>query len=154
MVNAVCNVADHVTPHTGVHDYSPQRGKRVLAMMFCVAAVSLADLAMTLTYATTTGMMEVNPIARYLMNADSPLLIVLWKLVTAGLSMSVLIALRHRRIAEYASWICLIGMLALAAHWVNFNHQVTLATPELSTLAGNNSPYWVHMGDDVRVAQY
>ncbi len=122
-------------------------------MMICVAAVSFADLAMTLTYATTVGLMEVNPIARFLMSADTPLFIILWKLMTAGLCIGVLTALRHRRHAERASWVCLIGMLALAAHWINFNHEVQNATPELSTLAGNSSPYWVHMGDEIRLAR-
>jgi len=158
MVNALCIAAvpatSALTAESAAGAQSAGRAKRVIAMMVCVAAVSFADLAMTLTYATTVGMMEVNPIARYIMSADTPVFIILWKLMTVGLCIGVLTTLRHRKSAERASWICLLGMLALAAHWVNFNNQVQHATPELSTLAGNDSPYWVHMRSDVQLAQY
>jgi hypothetical protein len=114
-------------------------------MMIIVGCVSAIDLALTLTYATTIGMMEVNPLARAVMKLGSPLLVVLWKFATAGFGIGTLLYFRKNRYAEVASWVCLIAMLMLLAHWINFNHSVLSYADDLAVLSGGDFPCWVQM---------
>ena len=121
------------------------RDGRIVTMMTIVAGVSAIDLALTLTYATTIGMMEVNPLARAVMRLGSPLLVVLWKLVTAGFGIGTLLYFRKNRYAEVASWVCFIAMIMLLAHWLEFNHSVLSYADDIAVLSGGDFPCWVQM---------
>ena len=121
------------------------REGRVLGLLAAVAMISLADLYMTLTYATSVGMMEVNPLARLVMSFDSPALVVAWKVATAGLGIMILGCLRSRRIAEIGSWISFAAMVLLLVHWMNFNAHVVHYSDELASLYGSDAACWVQM---------
>ncbi|MCX5691049.1 MAG: DUF5658 family protein [Planctomycetota bacterium] len=118
---------------------------RVVTLLVAVALISIGDLAMTLTYATSVGMMEVNPLARLVMSFDSPWLVVAWKLLTAGFGITVIAMLRSRGIAEIAAWISFAAMLVLLVHWINFNTHIVSYTDELTSLYGSDAYCWVQM---------
>ncbi|MBL9000968.1 MAG: hypothetical protein JNK25_07515 [Phycisphaerae bacterium] len=135
---------DARTPRIGLLRFD--RPKRVMLLLVATGFMSLADLVMTLTYATSVGMMEVNPIARAVMAGGSPWMLSLWKFATAGLGLGILFALRRVRKAEAASWMVCAVMTALTLHWMSFNHAVAHCADEYAALAdGTDNPHWVVM---------
>ena len=123
-----------------------RRSNRVILLLGATFAMSLADLAMTLTYATSVGMMEVNPIARAVMEHGSPWMLALWKVATAGLGLGILLYLRRLPKAEIAAWLCCAVMTALTVHWMGFNKEVTNCGEEYAALANfPDDPNWVKM---------
>ena len=123
----------------------PSREHRVITLLIAVALISIGDLVMTLTYATSVGMMEVNPLARMVMAFNSPMLVVLWKALTAGFGITVLTMLRSRWTAEVAAWICFAAMMMLLMHWIDFNTDIVLYTEEIANLSGSDAHCWVQM---------
>jgi hypothetical protein len=124
------------------------RPKRVTVLLGATLAMSLADLAMTLTYATSVGMMEVNPIARAVMSTGSPWMLTLWKVATAGLGLGILFYFRRLPKSEIASWLCFGVMTALTIHWIGFNKEVAACGDEYAALANcTDNPSWVLMAN-------
>lgn len=122
------------------------RSKRVVALLVATLAMSLADLAMTLTYATSVGMMELNPIARAVMATGSPWFLALWKLATVGLGLGILFTYRRFWKTEAATWLCFAMMAALTVHWIGFNKNVTDFSEDYAALADyQDHPHWVLM---------
>lgn len=121
------------------------RACRVWMLLAGVALISVADLIMTLTYATSVGMMEMNPIAHAIMSTGSVWLVVLWKFATAGLGIAILSRFRRHRAAEIASWLCFAGMIMLLVHWMSFNAQIVGYADEIASLSGSGAPKWVQM---------
>src|SRR6266478_4968970 len=60
------------------------RSCRVIALLVAVVLMSLGDLHITLTYLTSVGMSEGNPLARWVMGYNNPGLLVAWKLAPGG----------------------------------------------------------------------
>jgi len=121
------------------------RGLRVGLLLASVAAMAGADLWMTLTYVTSIGMMELNPLARAVMLHGSPWLLAAWKISTSGFGVVALFCTRRSGYAEIAAWLCFAVMSLLTAHWISFNGQITNYAEELTALAGTNSECWVEM---------
>jgi len=86
------------------------------------------------------------------MNSGSPLLIVLWKALTAGAGIAILIWLRRSLFAEIGSWLIAFVMLGLTVHWMLYNHQILLFADELALLQGNSSEFWISFAQPIRVA--
>ncbi|MBS0197260.1 MAG: hypothetical protein JSR77_10925 [Planctomycetes bacterium] len=123
------------------------RSRRVGIILAATFVMSMADLAMTLTYATSIGMMEVNPIARAVMALGSPAALCVWKIATAGFGLGVLYAFRTRFKAEIAAWVCFIAMTLLMCHWFNFSRDISACGEEYAALSEpeNDNPHWVLM---------
>jgi hypothetical protein len=119
------------------------RGIRVLLLCLATLCMALGDLMMTLTYVTSVGMVENNPLARAVMEQGSAALVVVWKMTTIALGLGILTWKRHSRAAEIGAWVVFAAMLALSIHWVNFNHAVASMCPEYSHLAMTGDPRWV-----------
>lgn len=101
-----------------------RRSRRVFILLAAVALLGLGDLYSTLTHVNSIGMVEINPVAAYLINADSDAGLVLYKLGTIGIAVGLLMRTRHHRSAEAASWILILVMTALTFHWHNYNETV------------------------------
>jgi hypothetical protein len=98
--------------------------------------MSLADLVMTLTHLTTIGMLEANPIARWIMQMQSPSLLVLWKVGTLGVAVAILLRARRLTCGEIAAWICAAVLLWLMVRWsVYLDHIDLLASADLRMVA-------------------
>ncbi len=121
------------------------RSLRVSLLLAATCLMCLADLWMTLLYATSIGMIESNPIARAVMEHDSPYMLAGWKLATVVLSNGILFWNRRVWYAELATWLCFLTMAALSVHWLNYSNQVSSYTTELSMLAMTEDPRWVTM---------
>lgn len=105
------------------------RGARVVTLVVLTVLVSLADLYMTLVYATSVGLHEGNPLARAVMLYNCPWVVVAFRALTITLFAIVLIRVRAHRSAEIAAWSCALVMGWLMVRW----HEYNAHTHELST---------------------
>jgi uncharacterized membrane protein YhaH (DUF805 family) len=126
--------------------FAPEnRARRVVFLLAATALMCLGDLALTLTYTTSMGMVETNPIARAVMANNSPLFVVLWKLATMVLGLGILFWARRVRAAETAAWLCFFIMVALCLHWLSFATVVSGLPSDYAQLASLDDPRWVSM---------
>lgn len=97
------------------------RSRRVALLIAGIVLLSLGDLLITLTYLRTTGMVEANPIAAWLIRTTgSTAALVAYKLLTVGVCVGLLHRLRRQVEGEVAAW-CAVVILALAAvQWYQY----------------------------------
>ena len=136
------------TPDRGMLCISPAaaaRGRRVTLLVLAMAMMGLADLGLTLTYMSSVGMLEANPIARAMIDVGGARQLVIYKLFTIALSGGILYILRRRRAAEVCAWISCSVLLLLSAHWANYNAALASATIDLGVLAADAR--WVHLAE-------
>ncbi len=106
--------------------------------------LAIADLYLTLSYATTVGMIELNPVARLVMEHQSAGAVTVWKLATTSLGLGILYCFRSRRNAEIGAWVCFLALGALACYWAFFTEQ-SLRQPAEYTAAGADDPRWISL---------
>ena len=119
------------------------RSRRVMLLVFLICAMSAVDLYLTLLYVTHTGMNEMNPIARAMMEYQSPALLALWKAATVGLSVGILLLIRKQRSAEWGAWAGCLVMGWLMTHWVVFIDETRDMNLEVAQALGANDPTWI-----------
>lgn len=126
--------------------FAPEaRPRRVVFLLAATALMSLGDLALTLLYTTSSGMVETNPIARAVMAHNSPLFVVVWKLATMVLGLGILCWARKTKAAEVAAWLCFLILVALCVHWLSFATVVSDLPSDYAQLASLDDPRWVSM---------
>jgi hypothetical protein len=115
------------------------RSRRVSVLLTAVLLISLADLDMTLAYATSGGMIEANPIARAVMSYGSSGVLAAWKLASVALCVGILFRTRARRSAEIATWVCFLMLVWLSFRWEKYNEQMPIfgSTVMVDAEAGN-----------------
>lgn len=96
------------------------RATRVLLLLGAALIVSVADLVMTLRFVTSVGMIEANPIARWIMKSGDATTLTIFKMVLTLLSLGTIFFFRRHRSAEIAAWFCFGVMLLLSLHWLDF----------------------------------
>ena len=80
-----------------------QRSQRVTWLLFGVVALSFVDLFLTITYLTSVGMSEGNPIAVWLLSTTNSIWpLAIYKLATVTVCVSLLYANRYKRQSELA----------------------------------------------------
>ncbi len=105
--------------------------------------MSLADLAMTLTYMTSVGMLESNPLARAVVQSGGPGMLVAWKLATVGLACGILIAASRRAIGEFGSVLGCLLLGWLMVQWFAYVEGAHELTPALCSLTNGQVHDWV-----------
>lgn len=121
------------------------RSRRVLALLVAVVLLSIADLEMTLGFATSGGFLEANPIAHFIMQHGSVSAVAAWKLLTILFFALIIYRARASRIAEYAAWFCFFALLWLMLRWNGYTEQVAFITPYMSTAEQLADPRWVSL---------
>jgi hypothetical protein len=121
------------------------RARRVTLLLAATALMCLGDLSLTLTYVTSMGMVESNPIARAVMEGHSPAFVVLWKLATMAVGLGILFWARRTRGAEVATWLCFLVMAGLCVHWLGFTTAISSLPSEYAAMAALDDPRWVSM---------
>ncbi len=96
------------------------RSRRVTLLVLATATLGLLDLAFTLTYMQTIGMVELNPLARFMIGIGGAGQLVRFKLFTIVLSGGLLFLIRRKRGAEWCAWISLVTLILLSLHWVRY----------------------------------
>jgi hypothetical protein len=103
---------------------TPGRSRRVVLLLAAVALMSVADLALTLEYATSVGLFEGNPVARAVMSYNSASLLAAWKLSSVGVCLWILFRTRHTRSGEVGAWVCFGTLAWLTVCWTGYNSQM------------------------------
>lgn len=119
---------------------------RVVSLLVAIFAMSMGDLYMTVTYASQVGMIEMNPLARALMQGESHAPIIIFKLATVTLATMLLFKVRQTRVGELACWAGMVGLLWLTIRWAEYNKAMEELTPAIHTLANVEPGSWVEMG--------
>jgi hypothetical protein len=117
------------------------RARRVVAILLGVVSLGLIDLWHTLTYMRTVGMVELNPLARAMIDLGGERQLVLFKLFSIAVSCGVLYLIRRHRSAERCAWLSLLVMGALTIYWLTYNDHM-LQVASLDTHALMADPRW------------
>lgn len=127
-----------------VRSLVPARPWRVSVLIIAIVLTSLADLGLTLTFLTSVGMAEANPLARAVIGTGSIWAIVGFKVALSGVAAGILFGARKTRTGEIGAWVGALIMAWLLVRWdayINDSHVFTIA------LHGS-----AHVGDDRWVA--
>lgn len=108
--------------------------------------MGITDLACTLAYLHGMGMIELNPLARFLIEHGGAASLACFKGLTLLVCVGLLIRLRARVQAEVAAWVCMAVMVALTIHWAQYNEAIAQLTPYLSE-AFTPDAAWVRLGE-------
>ncbi len=119
---------------------------RVVSLLVAIFAMSMGDLYMTVTYASQVGLIEMNPLARTLMQGESHAPIIIFKIGTVTLATMLLFKVRHTRVGELACWAAMVGLLWLTIRWAEYNKAMEDLTPGIHTLANVEAGNWVELG--------
>lgn len=111
------------------------RADRVCILVAVAAILNLADLWLTVHFMQTTGMVELNPLARFIAGAGTSGLAV-FKGASVLTHAAVLAALRRRRSAEVGAWVSVLALALLTSHWLTYvGASSELTGRELAALA-------------------
>ena len=103
-----------------------RRARRVTFLVLATALLGLFDLAFTLTFMRSMGMIELNPLARLMIGIGGAGQLIRFKLLTIVLSSGLLYLIRRRRGAELCAWVSL-GAL----QWVRYTRTTEEIGPML-----------------------
>lgn len=120
-----------------------QRSFRVVLLGVAIAAMSSIDLYLTLLYVTHTGMNEMNPFAREMMQYQSPFVLAIWKALTVSVSLGILMLIRKQRSAEIGAWAGCLVLGWLMVHWSTFIYETQHMNIELMHEIAVGDPTWV-----------
>ena len=123
--------------------FAMDRPQRVTTLVLLAAVLGLFDLLYTLSYMRGAGMMELNPLARTMIEIGGAQQLVLFKLGSIVTSCGILYLLRRHRQAEVCAWVSLAALAFLAAHWINYNGHVIEVAAVADATAFTNDPRWV-----------
>lgn len=125
------------------------RPRRVVLLIIAIVLMGLADLLLTLTYMRGVGMIEANPIARYMLSIGRERQLILYKLASLGLCCGTLYLIRRHRKAEVCAWVCSAIMVVLSIHWTRYNVAMESLRHEMAEIAlqGGSGDPWVTLAE-------
>ena len=116
------------------------RSRRVNLLIVGIVLLSLGDLLITITYLQSTGMLEANPIAGYIIRVTGSVsILAAYKALTVGICVGLLYRLRRLVEGEAAAW-CAVSILAfMSFQWYHYARQFDTTDLELarSTVLGD-----------------
>ena len=101
--------------------FGARRPMRVVVLLAGVVVLSLADLAITIAHLRGVGMIEVNPIAAYLIKTTgSSWALAAYKCATLAVCVALLYRARRHVIGEMACWLALAILAGLSVVWDSY----------------------------------
>lgn len=122
-------------------------------LAIAIAIMSAFDLYLTILYITHTGMNEMNPLARAMMEYQSPAILALWKGCTVLLSVGILLIIRKQRSAELGAWVGCLVMGWLMIHWGSFIHNSKEVDIDTLIAQSKDNPSWITMPTQAQVLE-
>lgn len=101
-------------------------------LLGAVALMSLGDYLMTVEHMRGPGLVEGNPIARFIVNHGSETALALYKFGTVGVAIGILFAYRRQRLAEAASVVACLALAALCVQWMIYSDELSALSEETS----------------------
>ena len=103
-----------------------RRCRRVIVLIGAIIILSLADFLVTMTHLKSTGMVEANPIAVYLIRTtESPWVLASFKALTVLICVSLLFKLRRHVEGEIAAWCAVLVLAGMALMWHSYSRSLT-----------------------------
>jgi hypothetical protein len=101
-----------------------------------IVLLSLGDLLITITYLQSTGMLEANPLAGFIIRlTGSASVLTVYKAITVAICVGLLYRLRRLVEGEVAAW-CAVSILAfMSLLWHDYARQFDNADLELARSA-------------------
>ncbi|TVQ75752.1 MAG: hypothetical protein EA380_10105 [Phycisphaeraceae bacterium] len=132
-----------LTPAEGkTRVFSCPTGQRRLFLAMCaIVLMGLTDLACTIIYLTNIGLLEANPIARWVIVQTGVGGLIAYKSATMLFTCGALYAIRRHRASERCAWICATILLGLMAHWAHFNAVIPSLSHEMILIALNEHAF-------------
>ena len=127
----------------------PGRPTRVVALIITILFVSVADLILSLTFLTTVGMAEANPLARMVFASNSVGLVVAFKLGLSGVACLFLWLARKTPTGECGAWLGALLMVWLLVRWDVYIEESHVFTTVLNAPAPHHhhDSQWVAIVD-------
>ncbi len=100
----------------------PVRERRLLLLLASIWLISAFDLGFTLVARALGLLVELNPIADWLMWNHGDLAVTAYKVALLGTGTIILWWYRRRRSAETAAWLILVVHVFLSVHWYAYYH--------------------------------
>lgn len=105
-----------------VHATELHRSERVTWLLLGVVCLSIADLVLTISYLTTVGMSEGNPIVVWLLKSTNSVWpLVLYKGFTVSICVTLLYRTRFKRQSELAAWCAMLILVTLSIWWNQYS---------------------------------
>jgi hypothetical protein len=100
------------------------RSRRVILLIVGIILLSVGDLLITITYLQSTGMLEANPIAEYIVRLTGSIsVLTAYKALTVAICVGLLYRLRRLVEGEVAAW-CAVSILAvMSLQWYHYARQ-------------------------------
>jgi hypothetical protein len=124
-----------------------RRSRRVVLLLIGILLLSAADLAVTLMNLHTIGMLEANPVARFIIENTNSWGLAAYKTITVFICLSVLYHLRRHVQGEVAAWVGLGILVLLTFYWGHYTSRTH--TPDVIniTLNGQLDERWLTLAD-------
>lgn len=132
-------------PRLGAPPDPRRRQVRVGVLLLAVVLLSLGDLYMTLVHLRGVGMIEANPLARQVIDLNSPPALAAWKLATVVLAVGLLFIVRRTRSGEIGAWLAVGVLTWLTLRWTTYSDTLADLQPQYALEAAQNDPKWVAM---------
>lgn len=122
------------------------RSIRVVVLIIAIIALSLGDLFMTMTYLRSGGMGEGNPVARLVIEYNSPALLVAWKCASVLLACLIFAVYRRKPFTEAACWCCVLILAWLTVQWWNYSSEAAELAQHIPVIAtASERTDWVQL---------
>lgn len=125
----------------------PGRSTRVAFLLAVIVVLSMLDLLLTLIYVTEIGLIEDNPVARFVLQTGGPGLLIVTKIASVGFCTGVLFWARRRGFAEVAALFGAVVLVWLTVRWVNYIHVFTDVTASIEELEDHSQGAWMTMAE-------
>jgi len=101
------------------------RSRRVVLLIVGIVVLSIGDLGVTLLHLKSSGMMEANPVAAWIIaHTGSGVLLTAYKAVTVAICAGLLFRLRRHAEGEIGAWCALLILAAVSFQWYQYTREI------------------------------
>ncbi len=107
-----------------------------MLLLFGTWLLSVFDLAFTLAARSMNVLIEMNPIAGWVLEHHGDWAVVVYKVTLMAAGTAILVVYRQRKCAESAAWFLILVYSLLSVHWYSYYHgeDASEAVIEASTI--------------------
>ncbi len=105
------------------------RSRRVILLIVGIVVLSIGDLGVTLLHLKSSGMMEANPVAAWIIaHTGSGVLLTAYKALTVAICTGLLFRLRRHVEGEIGAWCALLILAAVSFQWYQYTREIGFAS--------------------------
>ena len=105
------------------------RSRRVVLLIVGIVVLSIGDLGVTLLHLKSSGMMEANPVAAWIIaHTGSGVLLTAYKALTVAICAGLLFCLRRHVEGEIGAWCAVLILAAVSFQWYQYTREIDVVT--------------------------